>query len=200
MGLSLFLCLVIVIVAWRRVVLFALIVGGNDLDDVPYVLGCVTEFTTRHTGTEGKAADGDSVVFEGVGKVIISFSHGTDEDTNALLGPESLYVILDAHYGALKGECHLSAVWWEVFRDWILDHAKKFLLRSCGANRHAMKKLDHKTSESLERARNADCRVDFDENSSGGVNVNLKFASLVDRGIEEGEKTLGELAWSWFQH
>lgn len=166
------------------------LVGESSLDDVPYVLGCVAEFTTRHTSTEGEAADRDGVVFEGIGKVITAFSHGTDEDTDALFGSESLDVVLDAYYGTLKGESHLSAVWWEMFRDWILDHAKKFFLRSCGANRHAMKKLDHKTGESLECTGDADRWVDLDENSSGGVDVNLKFAGLVDGRVEEGKKAL----------
>lgn len=55
-----------------------------------------------------------------------------------------------------------------------------------------MEKLDHETSESLESTRDADRWVDFDKNSSGGVDVNLKFASLVDRRVEECEETLTE--------
>lgn len=127
-GFVIFLLLVIVTVAWRRVVLFLLLSGGRVLDNVPYVLSGVAEFTTCHTSTEGEVADRDSVVFEGIGKVIIAFSHGTNEYTNALFGSESLDVVLDAYYGALEGESHLSAVWWEMFRDWILDHAQKFFL------------------------------------------------------------------------
>lgn len=172
--------------------MFVLFVGGVLLDNIPYILGCVAEFTTRHTGTEGEVADGNGVVFEGVGKVIIAFCHGTDEHTNALLRSESLDVILDAYYGTLKGESHLPAVWWEMFSDWIFDHPKKLFLRGRRTDRHSMKKLNHKTGEALERTRNADRWINFDEDPPGGVNVNLKFASLVDGRIEQSEKTLEE--------
>lgn len=194
------LLVLVVIVAWPRVVVFGWLVVGNTLDDVPYVLSCVAEFTTCYASTERETADRNCVVFEGISKVIIAFSHGANEDTDALFGPKSLDIVLDAYYGTLKGESHLSAVWWEMFRDRVLDHAEKFFLRSCRTNRHAMKKLNHETSESLECTRDADRWVDFDEDAPGGVDIDLKFAGLVDGRVEEGKKTLVELVWSWFLH
>lgn len=53
-----------------------------------------------------------------------------------------------------------------------------------------MEELDHETSESLEGTWNTDGRADLDENPFGGVDVDLKFASLVDRRVEEREETL----------
>ena len=53
-----------------------------------------------------------------------------------------------------------------------------------------MKKLDHQTGEALEGTGNADGRADFDQDTLCCVNVNLKFAGLVERRVEEGEQTL----------
>jgi hypothetical protein len=50
--------------------------------------------------------------------------------------------------------------------------------------------LDHEARESLEGTRNSDGRADFDEDSFGSMDVDLKFSGFVDRGIEESEKTL----------
>lgn len=53
-----------------------------------------------------------------------------------------------------------------------------------------MEQLYHETSKSLERTWDTDGRADFDKDTFGGVNVDLKLASLVDGGIEEGKETL----------
>jgi hypothetical protein len=53
-----------------------------------------------------------------------------------------------------------------------------------------MEELDHKASESLKGTWNADGWADFDENAFGGVDIDLKFACLVDRRVEESEETL----------
>jgi hypothetical protein len=54
-----------------------------------------------------------------------------------------------------------------------------------------MEQLDHKTSESLEGTWDSDGWADFDENTPGGVDVDLKLACLIDRRIEESKETLG---------
>jgi hypothetical protein len=150
----------------------------------------VTKFTTCHASTEGIVAYRDCVVFECISKVIIAFCHGANEDANALFGSESLDVILDTYYGAFEGESNLTAVWWKVFGDWVFDHAKEFFLGSRGSDGHAVEKLDHETSESLECTRNADGRIDFDEDAFRGVYVNLEFAGLVNGRVEEGKEAL----------
>jgi hypothetical protein len=50
--------------------------------------------------------------------------------------------------------------------------------------------LDHETSESLECAWDADGWADFNENTLGRVDVDLKLAGLIDRRVEEGKQTL----------
>ena len=47
-----------------------------------------------------------------------------------------------------------------------------------------MEELNHETSKALERSGYADGRADFDENSFGGVYIDLKLASFVDGGVE----------------
>ena len=53
-----------------------------------------------------------------------------------------------------------------------------------------MEQLDHKTSESLEGTWDSDGWADFDENTPGGVDVDLKLACLIDRRVEEGKEAL----------
>jgi hypothetical protein len=50
--------------------------------------------------------------------------------------------------------------------------------------------LDHETGETLECTGNANGGVDFDQDTLGGVDEDLQAASLVDGGVEEGEKAL----------
>ena len=42
-----------------------------------------------------------------------------------------------------------------------------------------MEELDHKAGEALEGSGDADSRADFDEDSFGGVNVDLELSSFV---------------------
>ena len=50
--------------------------------------------------------------------------------------------------------------------------------------------MDHQTSESLEGTWDTDGWADFDEYPFSGMDVDLKFACLVDRRVEEGKETL----------
>lgn len=53
-----------------------------------------------------------------------------------------------------------------------------------------MKELNHEASEALEGTWYADCRADFDEDSFGGVNVNLKLSGFVYRRVEKSKQAL----------
>lgn len=53
-----------------------------------------------------------------------------------------------------------------------------------------MEQLDHQTGEPLKCSRDADGRIDFDQNALGGVNENLEPTGLVHGGIEKSEQTL----------
>lgn len=68
------------------------------LDDAPYVLGGVAEFAASNAGTEVELADGDGVILDGVGKVVVAFGHGSDEDSDALVGVQTLDVVPDADH------------------------------------------------------------------------------------------------------
>lgn len=97
--------------------------------DVPDILGGVAEFAASNTGTETEVADGDGIIFEGIGKVITTFGHGTDEDTDTLVWVEILHVLSDTNDLCVERESHFPTVWWEVIRDGILDHFEQLLLR-----------------------------------------------------------------------
>lgn len=77
-----------------------------------------------------------------------------------------------------------------MVRDWVLDDAEELLLRSGGSDGEAMEELDHETGESFESARNADGRVDFDQDALGCVNVYLQFTGFVDGRVEQSEQAL----------
>jgi hypothetical protein len=53
-----------------------------------------------------------------------------------------------------------------------------------------MKQLDHQSSEPLKGSRNSDTWAHFDQNALGGVDEDLEFSGLVDRGVEKGEEAL----------
>lgn len=82
-----------------------------------------------NTGTKTVVADGDGVVLEVVGKVILAFGHGTNEDADALVGCQCLDVVSWAYDGGFKRQGHLPAVGWQVIGDGILDDFEKLLLR-----------------------------------------------------------------------
>lgn len=49
-----------------------------------------------------------------------------------------------------------------------------------------MQELHHQTRETLECSWDTDGRVDLDEHSLAGLDVDLEFSSLVDGGVEKG--------------
>lgn len=75
----------------------------------------------------------------------------------------------------------------------VLDDLKELLLRCGGSNGQTVKELDHETSESFEGSRDAYGWVDFDQDTLGGMNVDLELASFVDWRVEEGKEALVEL-------
>lgn len=167
-----------------------MIVVVVNLDDVPDFLGSMAESAACDTGTQTEVADTDRVVLELVCEGIVTLGHGTDEDANALLGREVGNVIADTDDGRIETEGDLAAVGREVVGDGVLNNLQQLLLRCSRADGQSMKKLNHQTGEALERTGNADGRADFDQDTLCCVNVDLKLASLVERRVEEGKKTL----------
>lgn len=70
----------------------------------------MAELATGHTGTQTIVADTDGVVLEGVGEVVVSLGHGSDEDTDALLGTQRFDIVPSAHDGRFVTEGDLAAV------------------------------------------------------------------------------------------
>ena len=101
--------------------------GGHlplQLDDVPNVLHSIAEFAASNASAQAIVAYADSVVFEGVGEVIITFSHGTNENANALFWPYIFNVVLYPNDVGIVAECDLAAIGWKVICDGILDDLK----------------------------------------------------------------------------
>lgn len=118
--------------------------------------------------------------------------HGPHEDADALIGTQSVEIIPHPDHGGFIAHGYLAAVGRQVVGDRILDDPQQLLLGIGGANGESMQKLDHETGEALEGARNADGRVDLDQDPFGGMDVDLEFASLVDGRVEESEETLSD--------
>jgi hypothetical protein len=173
-------------------------VSGEDrstssgcLYDVPYVFGSVAELTACNAGTEVELADGDGVVLDLVGKVVVALGHGSDEDGNAFVLVQVVDVVADAHHLGIKTQRDLAAVGWQMVCDGVLDDLNKLLVRCGRADLMPVEELHHKSSEALERAWNSDSRADLDEHAACGLNVDLKLAGLVDWRVQQGEQTLG---------
>lgn len=61
-----------------------------------------------------------------------------------------------------------------------------------------MEQLNHQTGEPLECSRDANGRIDFDQNALGGVDENLEPTGLVHGGIEKSEQTLRRVSGDSF--
>lgn len=150
----------------------------------------MTELAACNTGTEGEVADRNRVVLVLVGEAIVTLGHGSNEDTNALLGTEVGHVVTHSHNRCIEGQCDLAAVGRKVVGDRVLDDLEQLLLRGGGANGQFVQELNHKTREALESTRDTHSRRDLDEHALGGVDVNLESAGLVDGRIQQGQETL----------
>jgi len=150
----------------------------------------MAELAACNAGTKVVIADGDAVVLEVVGKIIVALCHGSDEDGDALVLVEVCNVITYTHDVGVETERDLAAVGRQVVGDGVLDDLDELLLRLCRANLMAVEQLDHQTSESLESSGKAHAGGHFDQHILGCLNVDLEPARLVDRRIQEGEETL----------
>lgn len=111
---------------------------GACSDNVPDILSSMTELAAGNTGTQAETADTDGVILEGIGKVVASLGHGTNEDTNTLLRTQVLDIIPNADHRSVETEGDLATVWWQMIGDWVLDDLEKFLLRRGRADRQSV--------------------------------------------------------------
>jgi hypothetical protein len=56
--------------------------------NIPHFLSGMAELAACDTGTQTIVADTDCIILKGVRKIIPAFGHGTDKDTDTLLGAE----------------------------------------------------------------------------------------------------------------
>lgn len=159
-------------------------------EDVPGFFGSMAEFTASHTSTQAEVADTDGIILEGISKVIMTLGHGTDKDTDALIRIQRLHIVCCSDHGGLETESHLTAVGGQVIGDGILDDLQQLLLRIGRADGEPVKELNHQPGKPLESPRNTHRGVHFNQNSLGGMDKNLKLASLVNGGIEKGQEAL----------
>lgn len=161
-----------------------------SLNDVPDFFSGVAESAAGNTGTQAEVADTDRVILELVCEVVVTLGHGTDKDANALLRSEIADVIAHTNDGSVETQGDLAAVGRKVVGDGVLDDLQQLLLRCSRTNGKSVEELDHQTSETLEGTGNADGGADFDQDTLGRVNVDLEFAGLVERRVEQSEETL----------
>jgi hypothetical protein len=159
-------------------------------NDVPHVFRRMTELAARHTGTQAIIADTDRLVLKIIGKVVLAFGHGADEDAYAFVWCKALNVIFNPDHFCLEAQCNLPAIRRKMIRYGVLDDFQKLFLRVGGSYGQLMEQLDHEASESLEGTRYANCRADFDENPFGSVNVDLKLSSFVYWRVEKSKQAL----------
>lgn len=88
----------------------------------------MAELAAGNTGTKTVVADTDSIVLEGVGKVVVTLGHGTDEDGDTLVRVQRLQIILGADHRRLETHGHLAAVGGQVVGDRVLDNLKELFL------------------------------------------------------------------------
>ena len=162
-------------------------IGSND---VPDVLGRVTELATGDAGTETVIAKTDLVVDERVGKVVMTFGHGADEDADALVGGQVSDVVPHPYDGGVVAERHLPTARRQVIGDGVLNDLEKLLRRFGRPNGQSMQQLHHETSEAFKGPWNAHGWANLDQDPLSRVNINLKLAGLVDGRVQQGQQTL----------
>lgn len=151
----------------------------------------MAKLATGHTRGETVVADGDFLVDKLVGEIVGTLCHCSDKHTHALLRPDGLNPISDAHQWSIETEGNLAAVGWQVVTDWVLDDSQELFLGSGRADRKSMQQLYHETSKPLKGSGNSDGGGYFNQHALGRVDINLQLAGLVDRRIEQREQTLG---------
>jgi hypothetical protein len=145
----------------------------------------MAEFTASYRRRQTVMADTNLLIDPSISKVILSFSHSSDYNTDALVLIETLDVFAYVVDWRLPRERHLAAVWREVLSDGVFDDTKEFLGRCGGADRELVEKLNHETCETLECTRNAHGWIYFDKDTFGRLDVDLELAGLVERRIQE---------------
>ena len=149
--------------------------------NIPQIFYSVAKFATRHTSTQTVVADADCIVLVGVGKIVVSFGHRTDKYANTFFGSKVRNVISNANDRSFIAEGDFPTERRQMIGDGVLDDLEKLFLRVHRPNGKSMQKLYHETGESLERSWNSDGGIHLDENSFGGVYIDLQLSCFINR-------------------
>lgn len=101
---------------------------SSDSQNIPDILHGVAELAACHTGRKGVVADGDLLIYHGVGEAVVALGHGSHENTDALFGLQSLNVIATPDQLGVKTQGYLPAIWRQVVSNGVLNYAQKLLV------------------------------------------------------------------------
>jgi hypothetical protein len=170
------------------------VVASND---VPNVFCRMTKLAASDASAQAVIADTDRFVLDVVGKVILAFGHGTNEDTDAFIWCKALNVVLDSDNLCVEAQRDFPAIGRKMVGYRVLDNLEELFLRVCRSYGQFVEELDHEPCEALEGTRYPHCRADLNEDSFRGVNVDLKLASFVYRRVQESKQALQERIGQW---
>src|ERR1700722_19178500 len=77
---------------------------------VPNVFRRMAKLAASDTSTQAVIADTDGLVLEIVGKVILAFGHGTNEDTDAFIWCKALNVVFDSDNLCVEAQRDFPAI------------------------------------------------------------------------------------------
>ena len=86
------------------------------------------ELAASNTCGQAVVADTDGLVPEGISEVVFAFGHGSNKDTNTLVGLEGIDIVSDSDDLGVETQGHLPAVGREMVCDGVFDDLEKLLL------------------------------------------------------------------------
>jgi hypothetical protein len=97
-------------------------------NDVPNVFRRMTKLAASDTSTQAVIADTDRLVLEIVGKVILAFGHGTNEDTDAFIWCKALNVVFDSDNLCVEAQRDFPAIGRKMVGYRVLDNLEELFL------------------------------------------------------------------------
>ena len=102
--------------------------GRVRLNNVPDILGSVTEFAAGDAGGKTIIANGDLLVDILIGEIVSALGHGSDKDAYALAWLQVCYVIPGADDLGLEAQGDFPAVGRQMVGDGVLNDTQELLL------------------------------------------------------------------------
>jgi hypothetical protein len=95
----------------------------------------VAELAASNTSRQGEVTDGNLLIYQGIGEVVLTLSHSTNEDADTILGIHGFDILTNLDKWRIETQRDLAAVGGQVVSDRVLDHSEQFLVGVGGANR-----------------------------------------------------------------